>query len=156
MKNPPKGKSSSQRRSDVRAKKACMQNKATTTLLTQASEATSPSEPISIYYHILANLSSSPEALTIKKQPISNLTDLLRQENKAKKLNNLLTQLQPFFSLIPKAKSPKLFVEFLIRWPNYLAHLIFRLPYARKLCNGRVMRTKISFVCALRQNSQLF
>ncbi|KAL3511090.1 hypothetical protein ACH5RR_030491 [Cinchona calisaya] len=80
---------------------------ASTASLTQASEATNPSEAISIYYRILENPSSSPEALRIKEQAISNLSDLLRQENRAEELKNLLTQLRPFFSLIPKAKTAK-------------------------------------------------
>ncbi|KAL3501458.1 hypothetical protein ACH5RR_035907 [Cinchona calisaya] len=81
---------------------------ATTDSLAQASEARSPSEAISILYQILENPSSSPDALRIKEQAISNLSDLLRQENRAEELKNLLTKLLPFFSLIPKAKTAKI------------------------------------------------
>ncbi|XP_009587195.1 26S proteasome non-ATPase regulatory subunit 11 homolog [Nicotiana tabacum] len=81
---------------------------ATTDSLAQASEATSPSDAISILYRILDNPSSASEALRIKEQAISNLSDLLRQENRAEELKNLLTQLRPFFSLIPKAKTAKI------------------------------------------------
>ncbi|XP_008245147.1 PREDICTED: 26S proteasome non-ATPase regulatory subunit 11 homolog [Prunus mume] len=75
---------------------------ATTDLITQALEA------ISILYRILENPSSSSEALQINDQAITNLTDLLRQENRAEDLRNLLTQLRHFFNLIPKAKTAKI------------------------------------------------
>ncbi|KAI5352732.1 hypothetical protein L3X38_005624 [Prunus dulcis] len=81
---------------------------ATTDSIAQALEAKAPSEAISILYRILENPSSSSEALRIKEQAITNLTDLLRQENRAEDLRNLLTQLRPFFNLIPKAKTAKI------------------------------------------------
>nr|GMC77573.1 26S proteasome non-ATPase regulatory subunit 11 homolog [Ipomoea batatas] len=81
---------------------------ATTNSLSEASEAKTSSEAIAILYHILNDPSSSSEALRIKEQAISNLSDLLRQENRAEELKNLLTQLRPFFSLIPKAKTAKI------------------------------------------------
>lgn len=81
---------------------------ATTESLAQAKEARDPSESISILYRVLKNPSSSSEALRIKEQAISNLSDLLRQEKKAEELRSLLTQLRPFFSLIPKAKTAKI------------------------------------------------
>ncbi|CAL9011579.1 unnamed protein product [Prunus brigantina] len=65
---------------------------ATTDLIAQALEAKAPYEAISILYRILENPSSSSEALRIKEQVITNLTDLLRQENRAEDLRNLLTQ----------------------------------------------------------------
>ncbi|CAL9025221.1 unnamed protein product, partial [Prunus brigantina] len=68
----------------------------------------SPSEAISILFRILENPSSSSEALQIKEQAITNLTDLLRQENRGEDLRNLLTQLRPFFNLIPEAKTAKI------------------------------------------------
>ena len=64
---------------------------ATTESIAQALEAKSPSEAISILYRILDNPSSSPEALCMKEQAITNLTDLLRQENRAEDLRSLLT-----------------------------------------------------------------
>ena len=76
---------------------------ATTDSIAQALEAKNPSEAISIYYIILENPSSSPESLRIKEQAITNLSDLLRQENRAEELRSLLTKLRPFFALIPKA-----------------------------------------------------
>ncbi|KAL0407170.1 UNVERIFIED_CONTAM: 26S proteasome non-ATPase regulatory subunit [Sesamum latifolium] len=81
---------------------------ATTDSLFQAAEAKTPSEAISILYQVLENPSSSSEALRIKEQAITNLTDLLRQEGRAAELQNLLTKLRPFFSLIPKAKTAKI------------------------------------------------
>ncbi|KAL0349523.1 UNVERIFIED_CONTAM: 26S proteasome non-ATPase regulatory subunit [Sesamum radiatum] len=81
---------------------------ATTDSLFQASEAKAPAEAISILYGILKDPSSSSEALRIKEQAITNLSDLLRQEGRAQDLQNLLTKLRPFFSLIPKAKTAKI------------------------------------------------
>lgn len=81
---------------------------ATTDSLIQAAEAKSPSEAISILYQILENPSSSSEALRIKEQAITNLSYLLRQEGRAAELQDLLTKLRPFFSLIPKAKTAKI------------------------------------------------
>lgn len=81
---------------------------ATTDSLIQAAEAKTPSEAISILYQILENPSSSSEALRIKEQAITNLSDLLRQEGRAAELQDLLTKLRPFFSLIPKAKTAKI------------------------------------------------
>ncbi|KAJ0976112.1 hypothetical protein J5N97_018077 [Dioscorea zingiberensis] len=81
---------------------------ATTDSIAQALEARDPLESISILYRILEDPSSSSEALRIKEQVITNLSDLLRQEKRAEELCNLLTQLRPFFSLIPKAKTAKI------------------------------------------------
>ncbi|KAG0464833.1 hypothetical protein HPP92_018997 [Vanilla planifolia] len=81
---------------------------ATTDSLAGALEAVNPTESISLLYRILDDPSSSPEALRIKEQAISMLTDLLTQEKKAEELRSLLTQLRPFFSLIPKAKTAKI------------------------------------------------
>ncbi|CAH9090717.1 unnamed protein product, partial [Cuscuta europaea] len=81
---------------------------ATTDSLVLASEAKTPSESLSILHNILNSPSSSSDALRIKEQAIANLSDLLRQENRADDLKNLLTQLRPFFSLIPKAKTAKI------------------------------------------------
>ncbi|XP_068662555.1 26S proteasome non-ATPase regulatory subunit 11 homolog [Aristolochia californica] len=81
---------------------------ATTDSLAQALEAKDPKESISILYRVLENPSSSSEVLRIKELAISNLSDLLRQEKKAEELRSLLTQLRPFFSLIPKAKTAKI------------------------------------------------
>ncbi|GAB2296678.1 26S proteasome regulatory subunit rpn6 [Dionaea muscipula] len=81
---------------------------ATTDSIAMALEAKDPSEAILILYRVLENPSSSSEALRIKEQAITNLTELLRQENRAEDLRSLLTQLRPFFSLIPKAKTAKI------------------------------------------------
>ncbi|KAJ0030632.1 hypothetical protein Pint_14005 [Pistacia integerrima] len=81
---------------------------ATTDSIVQALEAKNPSEAISILYRVLDDPSSSSEALRIKEQAITNLSDFLREQNRAEELCNLLTQLRPFFSLIPKAKTAKI------------------------------------------------
>ncbi|TYI34277.1 hypothetical protein ES332_A04G190400v1 [Gossypium tomentosum] len=81
---------------------------ATTDSIAQALEAETPSEAISILYRVLENPSSAPDALRIKEQAITNLSDLLRQENQAEELRSFLTQLRPFFVLIPKAKTAKI------------------------------------------------
>ncbi|KAL8167096.1 hypothetical protein V2J09_008595 [Rumex salicifolius] len=81
---------------------------ANTESIAMALEAKSPAEAIPILYKVLENPSTSPEALRTKEQAITNLTDLLRQENRAEELRSLLTQLRPYFSLIPKAKTAKI------------------------------------------------
>ncbi|XP_062161762.1 26S proteasome non-ATPase regulatory subunit 11 homolog [Alnus glutinosa] len=81
---------------------------ATTDSIAQALEAKTPAEAISILYRVLENPASSSEALRIKEQAVTNLSDLLRQENRAEDLRNLLNQLRPFFNLIPKAKTAKI------------------------------------------------
>ncbi|CAO2812868.1 unnamed protein product [Amaranthus hypochondriacus] len=81
---------------------------ATTESLTLAMEASSAEESISILQRVLADPSSSPDTLRIKEQAISNLTDLLKQENRAEDLRILLTQLRSYFSMIPKAKTAKI------------------------------------------------
>ncbi|XP_020579193.1 26S proteasome non-ATPase regulatory subunit 11 homolog isoform X3 [Phalaenopsis equestris] len=81
---------------------------ANTDSLAQALEAVKPDESISLLYQILEDPSSSSEALRIKEQTISKLSDLLTQEKKAEELRSLLTQLRPFFSVIPKAKTAKI------------------------------------------------
>lgn len=81
---------------------------ATTDSIAQAKEASNPSNAISMLYRVLDDPSSSSEALRVKELAITELSDLLRQENRAQDLCNLLTQLRPFFSLIPKAKTAKI------------------------------------------------
>ncbi|KAM7267661.1 hypothetical protein ACFE04_009827 [Oxalis oulophora] len=81
---------------------------ATKEQLDNAAEAKNPTEAISIYYRILEGPSSAPEALQIKEQAITLLSELLTQENRADDLCKLLTQLRPFFSLIPKAKTARI------------------------------------------------
>ncbi|BAS85024.1 Os03g0576400 [Oryza sativa Japonica Group] len=84
---------------------------ATTESIAKAQEAKDASESISILYRVLQDPSSSAEALRTKELAITNLTNYLTKENRAEELRNLLTQLRPFFSLIPKAKTAKLSVE---------------------------------------------
>lgn len=83
---------------------------ATTESLSLALEVqhSSPSEAISLLRQIIQHPSSSSEALRIKEQAISSLSDLLSQEKQGQELRSLLTDLRPFFSLIPKAKTAKI------------------------------------------------
>jgi len=69
---------------------------------------TDPAESISILRQIIENPSSSSEAIRVKEQAISNLSDLLTQEKRGEELRSLLTLLRPFFLLIPKAKTAKI------------------------------------------------
>ncbi|KAK0588941.1 hypothetical protein LWI29_007503 [Acer saccharum] len=64
---------------------------ATTDSIAQALEASNRSDSISILYRVLDDPSSSPDALRIKEQAITNLSDYLREENRAQDLCNLLT-----------------------------------------------------------------
>ncbi|CAA7060291.1 unnamed protein product [Microthlaspi erraticum] len=81
---------------------------ATTESITQALEAKNSEDSISILYRILEDASTSPEALRIKEQAISNLSEFLSKEKRAEDLRMLLTHLRPFFTLIPKAKTAKI------------------------------------------------
>eukprot|EP00249_Psilotum_nudum_P007981 c20955_g1_i1 orf=217-1512(+) len=83
---------------------------ATTESLSQALEvqSTNPAEAISILHQIIQNSSATSEALRVKEQAISVLSDVLSQEKKAEELRSLLTELRPFFSFIPKAKTAKI------------------------------------------------
>ncbi|KAG2269845.1 hypothetical protein Bca52824_064400 [Brassica carinata] len=80
---------------------------ATTETISLALEANS-SEAIQILYQVLEDPSSSPEALRVKEQAITNLCDRLTEEKRGEDLRTLLTKLRPFFSLIPKAKTAKI------------------------------------------------
>lgn len=56
---------------------------ATTDSIAQAKEASNPSDAISMLYRVLDDPSSSSEALRVKELAITELSDLLRQENRA-------------------------------------------------------------------------
>ncbi|KAJ8434102.1 hypothetical protein Cgig2_005781 [Carnegiea gigantea] len=115
-----------------------------------ALEAKSPSEAISILYRVLQDPSSSPEALRIKEQAITQLTDLLRQENRAEDLRSLLTQLRPYFSLIPKAKTAKIvrgIIDAVAKIPNTTELQI-------ALCKEMVQWTRAEKRTFLRQRVQ--
>ncbi|KAF9681404.1 hypothetical protein SADUNF_Sadunf06G0222400 [Salix dunnii] len=74
-----------------------------------ASKAEDPFEAISILHKILENPSSSPDALRVKEHAIPFLSDLFTQHyNMAEDLHALLSQLRPFFAMIPKAKTAKI------------------------------------------------
>ncbi|KAL7144210.1 hypothetical protein ABFS83_08G244000 [Erythranthe nasuta] len=94
---------------------------ATTDSLIQATESNVPAEAISILYSIIENPSSSSDALRIKEQAITALSDLLRKEGQSEDLRNLLTKLRPYFTLIPKAKTAKIvrsIVDAVAKIPN--------------------------------------
>ncbi|XBJ02305.1 26S proteasome non-ATPase regulatory subunit 11 homolog [Triticum dicoccoides] len=81
---------------------------ATTESIAMAQEAKDASKSISILYRVIQDPSSSADALRTKELAITNLTNYLTEESRAEELRNLLTQLRPFFSLIPKAKTAKI------------------------------------------------
>ncbi|KAH9295516.1 hypothetical protein KI387_039104 [Taxus chinensis] len=69
---------------------------------------TDPAQAISLLRQIIESPSSVPEALRVKEQAISNLSDILTQEKRGEELKSLLTVLRPFFLQIPKAKTAKI------------------------------------------------
>uniref|UniRef100_A0A0D6R5W1 PCI domain-containing protein n=1 Tax=Araucaria cunninghamii TaxID=56994 RepID=A0A0D6R5W1_ARACU len=83
---------------------------ATTESLSQALDLkdSDPQGAMGLLRQIIEGPSSSSEALRIKEQAISHLSDLLTQEKRGEELRSLLTVLRPFFSLIPKAKTAKI------------------------------------------------
>ena len=48
------------------------------------------------------------QAVRVKEQAIYNLGDLLAATGKAKELNQLLREVRPFFTYVPKAKTAKI------------------------------------------------
>ncbi|KAG0617653.1 hypothetical protein M758_4G005200 [Ceratodon purpureus] len=67
-----------------------------------------PARAIALLREILYHPTSTVEALRVKEQAITALSDLLSQEKKAEDLRGLLTDLRPYFNLIPKAKTAKI------------------------------------------------
>jgi 26S proteasome regulatory subunit N6 len=67
-----------------------------------------PGEAIALLREILYHPSSTSEVLRIKEQAITALSEILSQEKKAEELRSLLTDLRPYFSLVPKAKTAKI------------------------------------------------
>ncbi len=67
-----------------------------------------PTEAIALLREILDHSSSTSEVLRIKEQAISALSDILSHEKKAEELRSLLTDLRPYFNLVPKAKTAKI------------------------------------------------
>ncbi|XP_050373021.1 26S proteasome non-ATPase regulatory subunit 11 homolog [Argentina anserina] len=119
----------------------------TTDSIALALEAKTPSEGIANLYRILENPSTSSDALRIKEQAITNLSDLLRQESRGQDLCNLLTQLRPFFSLLPKAKTAKIvrgIIDTVAKIPNTSELQI-------TLCKDMVQWTRVEKRTFLRQ-----
>lgn len=69
---------------------------------------TDPEGAISIYRSVINDESTSAEALRIKEIAISNLAELLSKQGKGEELRSLLTELLPYFAVIPKAKTAKI------------------------------------------------
>jgi 26S proteasome regulatory subunit N6 len=67
-----------------------------------------PTEAIALLREILDHPSSTSEVLRIKEQAITALSDILSREKKAEELRSLLTDLRPYFNLVPKAKTAKI------------------------------------------------
>lgn len=67
-----------------------------------------PAKAIAMLREVLYHPASAAEVLRVKEQAITALSDLLSQEKKAEELRGLLTDLRPYFNLIPKAKTAKI------------------------------------------------
>ncbi|XP_024374418.1 26S proteasome non-ATPase regulatory subunit 11 homolog [Physcomitrium patens] len=67
-----------------------------------------PDRAIALLREVLYHPTSTAEVLRIMEQAITALSDLLSQEKKALELRELLTELRPYFNLIPKAKTAKI------------------------------------------------
>ena len=67
-----------------------------------------PDAAASIYRAIIADSDSSAEALRTKEVAVGNLGEILSNQGKAEELKSLLTELRPFFALVPKAKTAKI------------------------------------------------
>jgi 26S proteasome regulatory subunit N6 len=67
-----------------------------------------PVRAIALLREVLSDPASTAEVVRVKEQAIVALAGLLSQEGKAEELRGLLTDLRPYFSLIPKAKTAKI------------------------------------------------
>eukprot|EP00245_Coleochaete_scutata_P002309 TRINITY_DN1300_c0_g2_i1.p1 TRINITY_DN1300_c0_g2~~TRINITY_DN1300_c0_g2_i1.p1 ORF type:complete len:509 (-),score=114.46 TRINITY_DN1300_c0_g2_i1:261-1718(-) len=67
-----------------------------------------PDAAIRIYRNLLASKSESPDVIRTKEIAINNLAELLAKQGRAEELRTLLTDLLPYFSLIPKAKTARI------------------------------------------------
>ncbi|XP_002965093.2 26S proteasome non-ATPase regulatory subunit 11 homolog [Selaginella moellendorffii] len=67
-----------------------------------------PPRAISLLQSVLRDSSSAAEVLRVKEQAISVLSELFSQQKRAEDLRSLLTELRPFFAVIPKAKTAKI------------------------------------------------
>ncbi|GBG67902.1 hypothetical protein CBR_g1021 [Chara braunii] len=81
-------------------------------------------EAAQMYHAIIKDPSKSTEALRVKETAVSNLGALLAKQGKAQELRTLLTDLRPFFVLIPKAKTAKIvrtIIDLVAKVPNTTA-----------------------------------
>lgn len=80
-----------------------------------------PSAASAIYRAIIQDDATSAEALRTKESAVCSLGEILCQQGKADELRLLLTDLRPFFALIPKAKTAKLVrtvIDLVAKVPN--------------------------------------
>jgi 26S proteasome regulatory subunit N6 len=74
--------------------------------------------------YLFADDSDVEEDQRVREQAINKLVDLLVKEKRGEDLAGLLTELRPFFSAVPKAKTAKLvrhIIEQLAKIPNSTA-----------------------------------
>eukprot|EP00475_Leptophrys_vorax_P041376 TRINITY_DN77987_c0_g1_i1.p1 TRINITY_DN77987_c0_g1~~TRINITY_DN77987_c0_g1_i1.p1 ORF type:complete len:439 (+),score=45.46 TRINITY_DN77987_c0_g1_i1:236-1552(+) len=67
-----------------------------------------PSGAAAVYRGIIADDATSAEAVRVKESAACALGEILSKQGKAEELRGLLTDLRPFFAVIPKAKTAKL------------------------------------------------
>eukprot|EP00899_Mesostigma_viride_P022669 jgi/Mesvir1/3587/Mv12049-RA.1 len=67
-----------------------------------------PEDAVQAYRAVIFDGKSDPETLKAKEQAIASLGELLAKQGKAQELRALLTEIRPYFSLIPKAKTAKI------------------------------------------------
>eukprot|EP00898_Chlorokybus_atmophyticus_P003910 jgi/Chlat1/451/Chrsp103S01066 len=80
-----------------------------------------PDEAIKLYRDVIHSPATDPEALKVKEQAITHCGELLAKQGKAQELRALLTEIRPYFALIPKAKTAKLvrtFIDLVAKVPN--------------------------------------
>lgn len=96
---------------------------ASTETLEKAAELrdTDPDQAAALYRAIINDPATSAEVLRVKDLAITNLGDTLSKQAKAEELRALLTELRPYFALIPKAKTAKIvrtIIDQVARVPN--------------------------------------
>ncbi|CAI5508325.1 unnamed protein product [Closterium sp. Naga37s-1] len=96
---------------------------ATPESLERASEvaSTDPLAAAAIYRGIIQDDATSADALRTKETAVCSLGEILSKQGKAEELRDLLTDLRPYFALIPKAKTAKLVrtvIDLVAKIPN--------------------------------------
>lgn len=106
-----------------------------------------PDKAAALYRSIINDPSTSAEVLRIKDLAITGLGDILSKQGKAEELRALLTELRPYFALIPKAKTAKIvrtIIDQVARVPNMV-------PLQLELCKEMVEWTRQEKRTFLRQ-----